>query len=548
MKVKRISVLVLSVILAFAMCFSISSCGSESADNETAGETTGYDPADPPSNTKEIVFLSGSYEEMGQQYGQQAKDSLERVAAHKKAKAIKQFGSIDEAYDALDDYESIYEENIPNVVSMWKGMAETSGISYEDILIAYTQFNTESQKNCSTVSMWGNATADGKLICGTNYDLTLGPYTYEPVVVAYPEDGNAFIGASGLIGGSYMNSKGLVVMGSQGQDAQKGDTGKAVAPKVGLLEIIMTCDNAKQAKKLYINKVAPGSGENLHVVDTSGNNFLVEHTMAKDTVRTTGDFDENDYLLATNGFLTDEMKDSLYTGEEFWDDDLPRYWTEEKIIQDADGSATVDTLADALGCTSYYIDENYKKDVWEDGKVIGYKKVENGIWVEDNWDLEDYTGFWTPENREAGTKCVTRTVAVPEDMTMYVMQGCRDTYASDIPDATGNFWKITLAEDIETVLAQAEDYAQIQIWLGGRDTENAAADKTARNEDLNTAKAAVYEGMSYVDMAGCEDDYTAKLTYYSKAATAYGKAHCYAQLAQNDPSKLIREGAEYEVY
>ena len=69
-----------------------------------------------------------------------------------------------------------------------------------------------------------------------------------------------------------------------------------------------------------------------------------------------------------------------------------------------------------------------------------------------------------------------------------------------------------------------------------------------RNEDLNTAKAAVYEGMSYVDMAGCEDDYTAKLTYYSKAATAYGKAHCYAQLAQNNPSKLIREGAEYEVY
>ena len=539
---------VLVLLLIIAMCFAMVSCDNK-ADSGTEVTEYTYNAETPPPNTKEIVFLSGNYEEMGKQYGVQAKESLARVVTHKKAAAARQFGDINKAYEELKEYEAIYEKNIPNVVAMWKGMAETSGIKYEDILIANTQFYAKPEKNCSTISMWGNTTKGGKLICGTNYDLTLGPYTYEPVVVAYPEDSNAFIAASGLIGGSYMNNKGLVVMGSQGQDAQEEDLGKAVAPKAGLLEIIMTCDNAVEAKDMYINEVAPGSGENLHVVDLEGNNFIVEHTMAKNSVRSSGDFNENDYLLATNGFLTDEMKDSLYSGEEYWDDDLPRYWTEEKIIQDANGKATVDTLGDALGCTSYYIDDQYMEDVWEKGITLGYKKIENGIWVEDNWDIsEDYTGFWTPENREVATKCVTRTIAVPEDMTMYVMQGCRDTYVSDITDATGNFWKITLENDIESALLEAQGYAQKQIWLGGRDTEKIAGDKSVRTENLNTAKQSIYEGMTYFDMAGCENDSEQKIVYFSKAATAFGKAQCYAQLAQNNPSKIAREGAAYEIF
>ncbi len=49
-------------------------------------------------------------------------------------------------------------------------------------------------------------------------------------------------------------------------------------------------------------------------------------------------------------------------------------------------------------------------------------------------------------------------------------------------------------------------------------------------------------------LAGCTSDRNEQLTYMAKAATEYGKAQCYAQKAQNDPSKLIREGEGYEVY
>lgn len=547
MKGKILRKVFIPAVTAIVLGVTLVGCASQSdnADNTQFS----FDPAESPSNIKEVVYLKGTPEEMGIQYGKQAKDSLERTVAYKKSKALENFDSEKEMYAELEAYEKIYEENIPDVVEMWKGMSESSGISYEDILVAYTQFYINPHRTCSTVSMWGDATADGKIIAGTNYDLTLEPYTYEPAVIAFPKGKNSFIAASGLIGGSYMNEQGLIIMGSQGQDANAEDLGKAVAPKVGLLQLAMDCNTAEEAKDMYIDKLAPGSGENLHVIDTEKNNFIVEHTMAKDTVRSSGDFDEKDYMIATNTFLTDEMQDCLYKGDEFWDDALPRYWTEEKIIQDNQGSNTIDTLNDAIGSTSYYADENWLSDVYDKGEYVGYKKIENGVWVEDNWDIsDDYTGFWTPENREVATKCIARTIAIPEDMTMYVMAGCRDTLVSDIPNATGNFWKLSLTKSPKSTTGEAQSYAQIQIWLGARDISNAEGDTNEREADLNTAKEALYEGMNYMNLAGCEKDKDVALEYYSKATTAFCKAQCYAQLAQNDPTKLQREGENYEVY
>ena len=546
---------VLAIVLSMVFAFGLAGCGdsdeTEEPNAEKSAEKLAYDPAEPPSNIREVVVLSGTPKEMGKQYGQQAADSLSRLVTYKKALAIEKFGSIDKAYEALDDYADVYSKGVPEVLEMFRGMAETSGISYDDILVTYTQFVNNPHRNCSTISMWGDATVDGKTICGANYDLTLEPYIYEPSVVAYPKNGNAFMAGSGLIGGTYMNDKGLVILGSQGQDWNKEDLGVGVAPKVGLLEIAMTCKTAKEAKKLYIDKVAPGSGENMHVIDADNNKLIVEHTAAKDSVRTSGDFGEQDYMIATNTFLTEKMQDSIYQGDEFWDDALPRYWTEQKIIEDNMGANTIDTLNDALGSTKYFVDQNWYSDVWEKEEFVGYKDMENGVWSDDNWDITDkYTGFWTPENREAATECICRTVCVPEDLTMYVMAGCRDTYSSTLPNATGNFWKLSLEKNPVEVVEVMENQTQIQVYIGSRDTEIAAAleEDETREEDLTTAKTSLYEGMSYKNLAKAESDKTTRLEYFSKALNAYCKAYCYAQLAQNDTKKLIREGGEYEVY
>ena len=548
---KKLFAIGLSIVFAFSMGVGLSGCDSDTSETDAAADEQAeysFDPAQPPSNIKGVVYLKGTPNEMGKQYGQQAKESLERMVVYKKSLAAQQFESLDEAYEQLPKYEAIYEENVPDVVEMWKGMAETSGIDYNDILLTYTQFYISPHRSCSTVSVWGDQTKNGKLISATNYDLTLEPYTYEPSVIAYPKDGNAFIAGTGLIGGSYMNDKGLIVMGSQGQDNNDEDLGMAVAPKVGLLQIIMSCNTAKEAVDMYIGGCAPGSGENLHVDDLDGGHYIVEHTMAKNEVREEGDFGEKDYMIATNGFLQEKMWDSLYQGDEFWDDDLPRYWTEEKIITDNEGKNTIDTINEAIGSTRYYVDKNWATDVWEKGEFVGYKEVNDGEWV-DAWDLTDaYTGFWSPENKEPGTKTIASTVAIPEDMTMYVMQGCRDTYVSDIPDATGNFSKLTLSKSPAATTAEAQQRAQIYAWLGERDTEESGITEGQRIDDLNTAKEALYEGMTYKHMAGAESDTAKRLEYFGLSTTAFQKAMCYAQLAMDNPTKLKREGEDYTIY
>lgn len=512
--------------LALSACMIFSSCDGSLGNSEVDTDSYAFDPEQPPESTKTIVYLEGTPKEMGVQYGKQAQDYIARNISAKKSSVIARMGSIDAAYDALGDYEKMYEEKIPNIVEMWKGMAEGSGIKYEDILIAYTQFYNEPEKSCSTISMWGEATQDGKLVVGKNYDLTLSLNQYAPIVVAYPDKGNSFVAVADLFSGMYMNEKGLVTMSSLGQDAQEDDLGKALALRVGTLDIAMTCDTADEAKEKYINELSPGSGENLHIIDTDRTNYVIEHTMSKDAVRSAGDFGEKDYLIATNGFLKEEMQESLYSGDEEWDDWMPRLRTEERIILDHFGENTVDLLNDILGCTSYY---------------------DNGEWVEDVWTLDEYKGFWTPENREPGTKCQTRTLAHPEDLTMFVMQGCTDTYVSELPESTGNFCRLTLLEDKKAVTVETEKRAQMQIWLAARDRETADSVDKKKDKHLAVAKEALFTGLNYLNMAGAEEDEMLSITYYGKAATAFCKAQCYAQLAQNDTDQIIREGENYEV-
>lgn len=526
---KKWNILV-ALVLSLLLVASLFGCGEKSSSSASKADKTGkaaekFDPEQAPPNTKQFVVLEGTYQEMGVQYAKQAKDFLQRLIAAKTTTAVNTVGSLDKAYTELDEYKKIYEEKAPELMEMWKGMAEGSGLDLNDILIAFTSFYVEPERNCSTISMWGSQTKKGKLITGTNYDLTIGPYVYEPAVIAFPKDGNSFIAASGLTGTTYLNEKGLMLMCSLGQGAAEGDRAKGLAGKLSSLVIAAKCGTAAEAKDMYMEKLGPASEDNFHAIDTTRDNYVVEHTASKNAVRSSGSFGEKDYLIATNGFMLEEMKDSLYSGDKEWDDWMPRYWTEEKIIQDNSGKNTIDTLNDALGSTSYYVD---------------------GEWTYE-WDLEHYRGFWSPENKEPGTKCTTRTIALPETLEMYIMVGTRNRDVSDIPNSTGNFCKINLGESLDEMSYNAKTYAQVQIWLGARDMDSAKGNLDERKESLEEAKAALYNGQNYLSMIGSATSREKALGYYGKALSEFGKAQCFGQLAQNDPSKLAREGADYEI-
>ena len=134
-----------------------------------------------------------------------------------------------------------------------------------------------------------------------------------------------------------------------------------------------------------------------------------------------------------------------------------------------------------------------------------------------------------------------RGVIDPERQTIYIMAGCRDTLASERPYATGNFSRLVLRDKPSEVVTSAKTYAQAQIWLGGRDIARAGRNDAVRIEHLNKAKVSEYAGQNYMNLADCAFDLDERLALYGKATSAFCRAQCYAQLAQDNPTAVERE-------
>lgn len=507
-----------------------------------------FDPAMMPGVSKEVVILRGSWYEMGVQYGEQARDVIHLIISSKRGFAIKGFGSFEAAWKYVEEnYYPHYEKHIPELIDFWRGVADSTGLDYEDVVIGATVFNYEDY-GCSTMSVWGDMTYDGRVLAGSNMDEPTYAANYDTVVVCYPEKGNPIIANRGFLQNCnlMMNNKGVVFMNSAGQDGADGDRGFGVPnAKSGLLAAIYS-DSAEEAKDRYL-AFGSGNGENGHTVDINKNAYIVEHNARVNAVRKSGEFGEHDFLLNCNGFFTDEMKPSIFQGAGAFTDSLPRYWTEEKILKDNIGNVTMDVMDEALGCTDTYFDETYPAMVAE-GKIPGYKKLEKGIWQKNIWDETGARGEWTPENRAASWKCLIRTICDPQTKEYYISGSCRDNLLSVQPGATGNYMRLTLKDTPEEVNDDARWYAQLMIWLAERDIDQSGSRKDLlRIHKLDQAKAAFLEGYNYQFLSNNAEEENDLLQLLAKSTTAFCRAQSIAQQAQDDPHKIQRDGKEMDI-
>lgn len=283
---------VLAVGMSLAVCLAFAGCGNSDVTAETVGDLAEFtfDVTQDPPSTKGIVYAEGTWEEIGLQYGQQAKDAVQRGVASGLSGAIDKFGSYDKVVENLDKYTDIVRERTPEILELWKGMAEGAEVDYEHLVISEINYNP-ADNYCSTVSVWGDKAKGDSLIAGVNSDGGQANSTYTPAVVAVPDEGNAFISYNGFITNAIMNEKGLVVMGSQGQEGMEEDYACGLPPCTGVFYTAIKCDTAAEAKDMYIeNKLGPGSGENFHASDITGDAYVVEHTACIDKVRTDKDF------------------------------------------------------------------------------------------------------------------------------------------------------------------------------------------------------------------------------------------------------------------
>lgn len=587
MNMKKIIPLLLALAL-LAVCMT--GCGQQpagpgpdtAATSPAESKTPGPDESDKPnspadstaepmSNPEEIlllkpepinsvIYLQGSWYDMGVQYAQQATDLLRyNIALYAGESVIAEYGGTDKVLEEFADILANIEEVAPEIIDLWHGMADGLGVDLAYIVLS----GRPATVACNNVSAWGDTTGTGAGLCGAVCDapMTTG-MLYQPTIVAYPEGQNAFIASNGFSTSVFvMNEKGVACMASGGQEGLEGDgTHDGLGGMGANCVIAARADSAKEAVELYTTgKLSPTKGEVFNVADpTIG--YVVEHTCNKDAVRTGSENSDgfkvygNDYAIGNNGFITEEMTAS---NVEFYVDNMVRYWTVEQTLKEANGNATINTIADAICNRRAYIPDNYQqwldenKVTWfvgNDADFVGPGNVYDWDgrtgWIDFDWNT-DGVGLFSPQPRVTDWFSINVSLGDLENRTVYLMKGSRDTLVSKIPGSFGVFYELNMGESAEKVTAQSAARAKYLLFLASADVDRANANEGDRGEYIRSAKEYIFSGIEYTNLAKDASSADEALMYYGKATTAYGYAQSYSMLAMDNPTTINTDHAPH---
>ena len=167
-----------------------------------------------------VIVLTGSYREMGRQYGGLMKAELNEEYAFLLDTLTKRGFTQEEIREAGQEITALYPQRVKEI---FLGMAETSGLTTDDIAVLYygAIFQLIAKPpvpvSCSYLAAWGDYTKDGSVVVSRNWDLddAVMPFTKWYVLTVYrPTDGSNSIATwspAGMRPETFMNSKGLFI-------------------------------------------------------------------------------------------------------------------------------------------------------------------------------------------------------------------------------------------------------------------------------------------------------------------------------------------------
>ena len=162
----------------------------------------------PNSGDTIALYLSGTPREMGMQYGKYAKDAIAENVDGVWSWAASEGMDVDEMLAtalAAEQYMTT------SMIEQLEGMAETSGISYEDLMVlnAYEDRYTD-QKACTNFAAAGSGTVDGQALSSKNRDLN----NMQVLLIVDPANSYKYFGmmSAGKLGiAQGINEKGLAI-------------------------------------------------------------------------------------------------------------------------------------------------------------------------------------------------------------------------------------------------------------------------------------------------------------------------------------------------
>lgn len=167
-----------------------------------------------------VIVLSGSYRQMGRQYGALMKNELNEEYTFLLDTLAKRGYTKEKVRETGRDITAFYPQRIKE---LFNGMSETSGLTPDDIAVLYygaifqLMATPPVPASCSYLATWGDYTTDSSVVVSRNWDLddTVLPYTKWYVLAVYrPTDGSNAVATwspAGMRPETFMNSKGLFI-------------------------------------------------------------------------------------------------------------------------------------------------------------------------------------------------------------------------------------------------------------------------------------------------------------------------------------------------
>jgi len=215
-----------------------------------------------------VLRLSGSWRQMGRQYGGLVRDELRQFYAEITADVEERGIDICEQLENAKFWASVFS---PDLNELMKGIAESSGLGEDEVLIlnagmsnlSYAILQGEAPSACSGLAVWGRYTPDGALVFGRNWDIDRAAMErymkYLSVVVFNPDSGNSFASAHPL-GNVYaetgMNDKGMFIeLNNGGRSDPEYVEGREETASL-LATVLNQCSTVDEAGKLLCDTPA----------------------------------------------------------------------------------------------------------------------------------------------------------------------------------------------------------------------------------------------------------------------------------------------------
>lgn len=536
----------LAILLVPVMVFALSGCSGAASSTESKTANNPVPEAMATDATPPVIVVSGSNEEMGQQYASQVPDLIYRNIVLLKSKIIAQYGEELTKSD-LQVWSYYADKHDPGlrgwIEGMQKGMkAAGYDVDYLDILLvtvysgemwcrppldqpypeetgikvpdSAAELARKDIHSCTAFAAENEATPDGDPIIGVTKMITVEKVN-SVVLVAFPDEGNSFV--SNPMAGSMSENSGMNGTGfSWVFTAQWGEPIWGVANEVSFHYLDQYCSSPQDAVDFLDSIPRAGVTGAFLLTAKDGGIRGYESLSNVSAERVPGDAGETGTLMVqTNHLVNPELQE--YNGPGAVGGSANRYATMLAKLQEAaaSGGITLDTAKAA-----------FESDDW--------LNAETGVWTYNdpgNDSVNDNTGS------------LAQTVFLPEDMTAFFEVGTPNGVGFP-GGATGEYMELVLGENPLAVSNDAELKTQDFYWNArnlfvkldnAKDPRLTVDVKNKVREYLDTAATELEYAMDRAAFAqqapqnGQSDE--EQMVLWGAAMTHYAKSQMYAQMA-----------------